>query len=216
MSNLQIELLVDTWTPATWEEYLKAVEDPDCKKIRSYYYHGHMRLEMLPVGSDHAADHVILILAINLFSILNNLPLTTRDNCTYRKSGVQECQPDISCYVADKAQAIPAGTNIISLNQYPSPDLVVEIAKSSLLDDLGIKRSLYEELGVLEYWIVDVENARVLAYTIGNRGSHQIDVSQVLPGLAIATLREALKRSRQMDQSQVGTWLMDQFRQQGS
>ena len=216
MSNLQIQLSPDIWTPATWEEYLKVVEDPDYEKARSYYYHGYMRLEMLPVGSDHAADHVILILAINLFSILNNLPLTTRDNCTYRKSGVQECQPDISCYFANKAQAIPAGTNIIRLDQYPPPDLVVEIAKSSLLDDLGIKRSLYEELGVREYWIVDVENTQVLAYTIGNRGSYRIDVSQVLPGLAIAILTEALDCSRQTDHSQVGAWLMDQFRQQES
>jgi len=211
MSNLKTQLPTDTWTPATWEEFLKAVEDPDCEKARSYYYHGHMRLEMLPVGSDHAADHVILILAINLFSILRNLPITTRDNCTYRQSSVHECQPDISCYIANKAQAIPAGTNIVDLDQYPPPDLVVEIAKTSLLDDLGTKRSLYEALGVAEYWVVDVENTDILAYAMSNRGSHRIEGSQVLLGLSIATLTEALRRSRQGDQSQVGAWLMSQF-----
>ena len=46
-------------------------------------------------------------------------------------------------------------TNIVNLDRYPAPDLVVEIAKTTLLDDLGTKRSLYEELGVAEYWVVD-------------------------------------------------------------
>ncbi|MCC5649018.1 Uma2 family endonuclease [Nostoc sp. XA013] len=48
-----------------------------------------------------------------------------------------------------------------------APDLVIEIAKTSLLDDLGTKRclatsrfasTLYEELGIAEYWVVDVQN----------------------------------------------------------
>lgn len=37
------------------------------------------------------------------------------------------------------------------------------------------------------------------------------EASQVLPGLRIAVLEEALRRSREVDQSQVGTWLLSQF-----
>lgn len=213
MSNLQIQLPADTWTPATWEDYLKIVEAPDYDKARSYYYHGHMRLEMSPVGFDHSIDHSIIAFAINLFAVVKGIPITMADNCTYRKAGIQECQPDLSCYLGNKAQAIPKGTNIVNLDQYPAPDLIVEVSKTTLLDDLGIKRSLYEDMGVAEYWIVDVKNTQVLDYAIGDRGSHQIDVSQVLPGLTIATLTEALDRSRQTDHSQVGAWLMSQFSQ---
>ncbi|MGQ9870064.1 Uma2 family endonuclease [Leptodesmis sp.] len=38
------------------------------------------------------------------------------------------------------------------------------LVMTTLLDDLGTKRSLYEEMGVAEYWVVDVHNAQVIAY----------------------------------------------------
>lgn len=99
----------------------------------------------------------------------------------------------------------------MNLDRYPSTNLVIEIAKSSLLDDVGAKRSLYEELGVAEYWVVDVQNAQVLAYAIADQGSKRIQVSLVLPRLAIAIVEVALRRIREMDQSQVEGWLLTQF-----
>lgn len=114
-------------------------------------------------------------------------------------------------YLGDRAQAIPAGTGIINLDQYPAPTLVIEIARTSSLDDIGIKRALYEELGVSEYWVLDVQNTRMFAYAIADQGSKRIQESNVLPGLAIAQLEEALCHSRDTDQSQVGAWLLSQF-----
>ncbi len=90
---------------------------------------------------------------------------------------------------------------------------MIEIAKTSLLDDLGTKRSLYEELGIAEYWVVDVQNAEIIAYAIADQGSKRIQESQVLPGLVIAILEEALRRSREMNQSEVCAWLLSQFQQ---
>ena len=99
----------------------------------------------------------------------------------------------------------------MNLDRYPAPNLVIDIAKTSLLDDVGAKRSLYEELGVDEYWVLDVENIQVLAYAVADQGSKRIQESQVLPGLRIAIIEEALRRSREMDQSQVGVWLLGEF-----
>jgi Uma2 family endonuclease len=65
-----------------------------------------------------------------------------------------------------------------------------------------------------EYWVVDVENSRIVAFQIVKNGSRRITESQVLPGLAISVLREALQMSRTMDQAQVGSWLMEQFQRQ--
>ncbi len=64
-------------------------------------------------------------------------------------------------------------------------------------------------MGIAEYWIV-VE-AEVLAYQMSDRGSQRIDTSLIFPGLEIATLDQALQRSRSQDQSQVGAWLMGLF-----
>lgn len=106
---------------------------------------------------------------------------------------------------------MPWEAAIIDLDTYPPPDLVVEVAHSSLADDKGEKRLLYETLGVREYWIVDVENIQVLAFEIQNRGSCRIDQSQLLPGLQITVLEEALRRSRRMSHGKVSAWLMSQF-----
>jgi Uma2 family endonuclease len=211
MSNVQTRLPVETWVKATWEDYLEAIASPPCKKAKGYYYNEHLRIEMSPVSSDHASDHTIITLAVNLLGILKRIPLQGRDNCTYRKTGVQECQPDLSYYIGDRAQTVPYGTSIINLDDYPPPDLVIEVANTSLADDLGTKRLLYEEIGAAEYWVVDVQNARILGFAIADGGSRRITDSQVLPGLALSVLEEALRRSRSTDQSQVGAWLMAQF-----
>jgi Uma2 family endonuclease len=213
MSNLQTQLPTDTWIYTSWQEYEQAIANLLNEKGKSYYYKGHMRLEMAPVSFDHGKDHVVIIFAVTLFTALKGILATGLDTTTFRKTGVQDCQPDVAYYVRENAQAIPAGTGIVNLDRYPAPDLVIEIAKTSLLDDLGTKRSLYEELGIAEYWVVDVPNAEIIAYAIADQGSKRIQESQLLPGLAISILEEALCRSREMSQSEVGTWLLRQYQQ---
>lgn len=166
---------------------------------------------MSPVSFDHGQDHVIIIFAVNLFVALKQIPATGLDTTTFRKIGVRECQPDVAYYFGKNAKSIPSGTGIVNLDQYPAPNLVIEIARSSLLDDLGTKRALYEELGVDEYWVMDVQKAQLLAYSMTNQGSQRIQVSQVLSGLEVVVLEEALQRSRQTNQAEVGAWLLSRF-----
>ena len=211
MTSLQIKPRTDSWVLATWDEYINQLNDPIYQQAKGYYYKGHMRIEMSPVSFDHGQDHVIIIFAVNLFVALKQIPATGLDTTTFRKIGVRECQPDVAYYLGENAKTIPSGTGIVNLDQYPSPNLAIEIARSSLLDDLGTKRSLYEELGVNEYWVVDVQKAQLLAYSMTNQGSQRIQVSQVLFGLEVAVLEEALQRSRQTNQAEVGAWLLSQF-----
>ncbi|MEH2085915.1 Uma2 family endonuclease [Nostoc sp.] len=213
MSETQTQLPTDIWICASWQEYEQIVANLLNEKAKSYYYKGHMRLEMPPVSFDHGKDHVVIIFAVTLFAALQGILATGLDTTTFRKTGVQDCQPDVAYYLRERAQTIPAGTGIVNLDRYPAPDLVIEIAKTSLLDDLGTKRSLYEELGIAEYWVVDVQNAQIIAYAIADQGSKRIQESQVLPGLVIAILEEALRRSREISQSEVCAWLLSQFQQ---
>jgi Uma2 family endonuclease len=214
MSQLQTKLPTDTWVTASWDEYIQAIEDPVYAKAKGYYYNGQMRIEAMGVGPDHARDNGIIYFAITLFCTLNRIPLQGLINCSYQKPGVQECQPDISYYIGERVQLAPQGSSIVDLDAIAPPDLAIEIADSSLNDDLGQKRLLYEDMEISEYWVVDVENTRIVAFQIVKNGSRRISESQVLPGLAIAVLREALEMSRTMDQAQIGAWLMGQFQQQ--
>ncbi|MGI8503505.1 MAG: Uma2 family endonuclease [Hassallia sp.] len=211
MSELQTKLPTDIWVAATWDEYIQAIENPAYEKAKGYYHNGQMRIEMTPIGNDHASDHTVIIFAVNLFASIKGIALNGKDNCTYRKTGLREAQADVSYYIGENADVVPYGTSIISLDIYPAPTLAIEVANTSLADDKGEKRLLYEDLGVAEYWILDVQNVQVIAFAIENGGSRRITQSQVLPGLQISLLNDALRRTRQMNQSQVGAWLLSEF-----
>ncbi|MEO1389371.1 MAG: Uma2 family endonuclease [Cyanobacteria bacterium J06634_6] len=213
MVAVKSRVQADNWIAMSWDEYLGHLEEPEYKTARTYYYQGYGRFEMLPVGFGHGTNHVVVTYAINLFCALNTIPLKMADTTTLRKSGVDDSQPDLSIWTKDKARAIPEETGIVDLNQYPVPDLVVEVANTSLIDDMGVKRSLYEDLGVSEYWIIDVKKKIVLAFEMKNKGSQRIEMSRVLPGFRLSTMEEALRLSKETDQSQMGAWLLQQFQQ---
>jgi Uma2 family endonuclease len=212
MNQLKSLPLTDNWVQIDWPDYLRMLEDPLYRSAKSYYYLGSMRIEMQPVGFDHGTNHSLISMAVSLYGILHGLPLTISDACSYRKAGQRECQPDLSVYLGANVAAIPSNTNIVNLDRYPAPNLVIEISKTTLFDDLGAKRSLYEAIGIQEYWVVDVEKAQIFAYAMQDRGSQQISISLVLPSLTLAVLEQALVQGRTLDQSAIGAWLMEQFR----
>ncbi|MFZ9738535.1 MAG: Uma2 family endonuclease [Prochlorotrichaceae cyanobacterium] len=206
---------LDTWTALPWAQYLDLLEDPAYNQAKAYYHNGLMRLEMSPLGNPHSRDHFIVMTAIALYASLKGIDLDGHDNCTFRKAGYAEVQPDVAVYVDDRSELIPWDTVIIDLERYPVPDLAIEVSASSLADDQGPKRLLYEALGVREYWIVDVERAEIVALAVRDRGSYRIEESLVLPGLGIALLEEALRRSRTSNHGKVSAWLLEQW-QDGS
>lgn len=211
MENSQTQLLTDTWVAATWEEYIQALTNPAYATAKGYYHNGLLQIEMAPVGPDYSRDNGIIVVAVNLFGIVSGIPLNLLVNCSYRKIGVRECQPDASYYIGERAQLTPRATSVVDLDDYPPPDLVIEVANTSLGDDLDRKKKLYEELEVKEYWVVDVQRSQMFAFAISEGESQPLIQSHVLPGLTIALLEETLRRSRQIDQTQVGAWLLQQM-----
>ncbi|PZO20943.1 MAG: Uma2 family endonuclease [Leptolyngbya foveolarum] len=211
MRAVKTQVLTDCWVSMAWDEYVTCSEEPSLKSAKCYYHEGHGRFEMLPVGPNHAKDHTVANDAIKLFCILKFIPITVLDNASYRKAGCDECQPDLSAYVGDKANKVPSSGGFINLDLQAAPDLAIEVANTSFLDDIGAKRSLYETLNISEYWIVNVAKAEVTAFEILNQGSQRIATSKLLKGFEFSVLEEALRRSRKTDQSKVGNWLMQQF-----
>lgn len=203
---------LETWHPASWDTFVKIADDEASAKLKSYYYDGRMRFEPMSTGSDHSNDNTLILFALSFFAACQGLPLTTKDGCSYRKTGFDEFQPDVSCYMGETADAIPWGTRVVNLDEYPLPSLVIEVSDTSLLDDLGMKRLQYEDLGIPEYWIVNVKTMQIVAFSIAADGStRRIQESLVLPGLRLEVLEQALQRSRQENQSKTTAWLMQQF-----
>ncbi|OCR01485.1 hypothetical protein BCD67_18480 [Oscillatoriales cyanobacterium USR001] len=211
MKNTQTILPTDTWVVANWDEFIQTSENPAFAKAKAYYYSGKMLIETMGTGYDHSCDNTIMILAVNLYCMVKGIPVNGLTGCSFRKSGLWECQPDVAYYIGDRAKSIPRGTKIVDLNQYSPPDLAIEVSDSTLSDDLGNKRLLYEEVSVTEYWVVDVKSAIVRAFAVSNSGSRRLSESLIFPGLKISLLETALSRSWSENQTQVGTWLMQEF-----
>lgn len=212
MNQLQAEILNNVWIAAPWQEYQKLIDTPQYKeKGKSYYFDGHYRLQMTPIGSDHSCDHSVILMAVGYFIAIKNIKATTRDNCTYRKAGVIEVQPDISYHLGENADIIPYGTGIVDLNIYPVPDFVIEIGSTSFKDDITKKCLMYEQLQVKEYWVIDVKKADIIAFKLEPDNTQRIYQSLVLPSLSISLLKELLQKTRQMNQSQAIAWFLTQI-----
>lgn len=204
-------LVTDDWVKASWEDFLELGDRPELEKARFYYDNGYMRIETMPVGSGHGRDNTLLSQTVSLYGTVKNIRIVGFTNGSFRKQGVRECQPDMAFYIGSDFQIPPKTSKPIDVNEFGTPHLVIEIASTTLSDDIGRKRLLYERLGVQEYWVVDVDAGEVIAFEVADGGSKQIRESKVLPGLKIALIEEALKRSQTEDDGEINRWLLQVF-----
>jgi len=201
----------DTWVKADWEDFLTFADDPMLVNGRFYYDQGEMRIEMSPLGSAHGRDNAVIALVINLYAAIKTIPILGLTNTSFRKTGIQEAQPDLAFYVGNDLRFPPRNNAPVNLNELPAPTLIVEIAASSLQDDLGRKQKLYQRLGVKEYWVVNVSTSQVVAFSLSAGEVTVIDTSQVLPNLAIGLVEAALRRSQTEDDGAISRWLLATF-----
>jgi Uma2 family endonuclease len=203
---------LETWVKADWEDFLTFADDPTLVSGRFYYDQGYMRIEMSPLGSAHGQDNSILSTVIVLYAALKNIPIKELTNTSFRKAGVREAQPDIAFYIGENLTFPPRNNAPINLDELNPPSLVVEIAASSLEDDGDRKKTLYQRLGVEEYWVVNVSAGTVTAISLSSTENTSIHESQVLPGLEIALVEEALRRSKLEDDGAISRWLLASLR----
>lgn len=100
-----------------------------------------------------------------------------------------DVQPDLIFVSAAKAGIVQEE------GVFGVPDLLVEIiSPSSLKTDRNAKYKLYQQIGVAEYWIIDIKNRSIEVHTL-QAGSYDLSAfaieqgavtSTVLPGLSVA------------------------------
>ncbi|MEO1122996.1 MAG: Uma2 family endonuclease [Cyanobacteria bacterium J06635_15] len=207
LSPAQVQ--TDTWVKATWEEFVAAMDEPRYEEGRGYFDNGHMRIEMAPLGAGHARQNSIVSKVISLYAMVRNLRLVEFTNCSFYKTGERGCQPDTAFYIGANFQLPPQNNSPVDVNVFGPPALAIEISGSTFKDDLGAKRLLYERLGVAEYWVVNVAEQDVIAFAIADQRSGEVQISEVLPGLEISLVEQALHRSQTEDDSILMRWLMD-------
>ena len=88
-------------------------------------------------------------------------PFDVRLPIKSKKKDSTVVQPDL-CIICDESKLDEQGCN-------GAPDLIVEIiSPNNRKHDLDTKFKLYEEAGVLEYWIIEPIDKFVLVYTLIN------------------------------------------------
>ncbi|NEP73316.1 MAG: Uma2 family endonuclease [Okeania sp. SIO2G4] len=97
MNNLQTKLQIDAWVTATWDEYIQTVSE--LEEAKCYYYNEQLKIEMTPQGYDHSYDNFSIGYAVALFSGIKAIPLVGLSNCSFRKIGIGEAQPDLAFYI---------------------------------------------------------------------------------------------------------------------
>ncbi|MEC4805716.1 MAG: Uma2 family endonuclease [Jaaginema sp. PMC 1079.18] len=207
------EILTETWQLMSWQDFQQLTNRPEYENARCYYDRGYMKIEMSPLGINHSRDNSVVARLVSLFATLKNIQVVEFTNVTLRKSQIQESQPDSTFYLGEITNFPTRSNQPIDLNQYSPPTLVIEISSTTLSDDLGQKRLLYERLGVREYWVINSNNAQVTAFEVIDGGSREIRVSQVLPTLQISVVEETLERSRTSNDGEVNRWLIQLFSQ---
>lgn len=168
---------------------------------------------MSPLGPRYGRQNSIISKAVSLFATIKNVRIVELANTSFRKAGIGEFQPDLAFYIGSGLRVPPLTDTPVDLKQYDPPSLVVEIGASSVSDELGRKRLLYEESGVQEYWVDDLDVGEVIALAIADGRSGRVRESKVLPGLAIALVEEAIKRSQMEDDRKINLWLLQTFSQ---
>ena len=212
LENPIATFIPNQWQTADWDTFVAIADDPAYEKATCYYFESQMKVETMGVGPNHAVYNGLIYAAIVLYCALKQIKSRGLVNASYRKPDRTEAQPDISYYFNESAINIPDSNTIIDLATYPAPDLAIEVAATSLNEDLGTKRLLYESIGVKEYWVINVELNEILAFEIlGVRGSQRIRKSIVLPGLDLGVLEEALRSRKTCDDSQIMSQLLTQF-----
>ncbi len=95
-------------------------------------------------------------------------------------------QPDL-LFVSHERSSILKGKRVVG-----SPDLIIEVlSEGTKRLDIGVKYKVYEQSGILEYWIVDPQKKSFKFYQLKDKLFHEIPVekeytSQVLSPLNLS------------------------------
>ena len=202
------------WQQATWDDYVMLRDDDNGDRYKLFFDNQKLWIEMGAEGINHAkfGDLFAMILAF-WAAKFPDIKLSTFGGCQMEKKGQRAVAPDIVVYVGDDTPTWKAGqSRFIDLEQWRSPDLVGEIADTTLAIDLDEKKRLYADLGIAEYWVIDVRAYRLFAFQLDESGVYkQCEVSQVLPNLAISLLEKTLEQLTTKTNTEAAIWFSQQI-----
>ncbi|MEB3292785.1 MAG: Uma2 family endonuclease [Synechococcales bacterium] len=201
---------------ATWADYL-TTRDRCTEAERSRVFFDGQRLwveEMSGEGIEHAGfcDLFTMMLFV-WFSQQAGQPFASLGRCLIEQPSLQAAAPDLVLYVGeDYPRWQPGDKRRIELDQMRVPDLVGEIADTTLASDLDQKKQLYAAMAIPEYWVIDVQARQIFMFLLQDNQSYQpVEQSQVLKGLPKSLIEQALTRTALESNGAVAMWFAQQI-----
>ncbi len=201
------------WQKATWDDYV-SLRDDDLDRYKLFFDHQHLWIEMGAEGINHSRFGDLFVMILAFWAVkFPEIKLSTFGGCQMEQKGKRAVAPDLVVYIGDDAPTWEIGqSRFIDLDKVRSPDLVGEISDTTLAIDLDKKKRMYADLGISEYWVIDVKAYRVFAFQLDEDGTYQeCEVSQVLPNLAIALLEETLEQLTTKTNTEAAVWFSQQI-----
>ena len=106
---------------------------------------------MSPQFAPHALAKMRLVFALSTALARAGLPLQVVSEATVKFASGFEPMPDVFLWEGGVGRGPFAGAEV---------RLVIEVADTTLADDLGEKREDYAKAGLAEYWVADLAGAR--------------------------------------------------------
>ncbi len=202
---------------ANWQDYLTIGNHPTLDWQKISFYQGWLWVNMGKEGPEHASVSDFITIIFGFWAFLHpDVPLQSYGRCLIEYPETHACAPDLVLYKGENIPRYQAGEpRGIDLRFQRPPDLVGEIADPTLALDLDEQKQLYASLGIPEYWVIDVKGRRVFAFALAEDGRYRaIAQSQVLAGLPIALLEQALERLASQTNTAAANWLLQQLQRQ--
>jgi len=202
------------WKPATWEDYLAYCEDPSLDEVRLFFNQGYLFVDMGNEGINHSKfARLFAMLFAFWFARKPEQIFDDLGGCVIEKPKTQGAAPDLVLYIGEGSPQWQEGEpRRINLNNWRVPNLVGEVADTTLATDLDEKKQLYAALLIPEYWVIDIKGERLLAFRLQENGKYeQIDYSVALEKLPVTLLEQTLAKLKGGTNGSAALWFAQQI-----
>jgi Uma2 family endonuclease len=204
---------ISSWRNATWAEYLQRIENPQSESERIFFNLNTIWIDMGNEGINHSRfNELFSLLLFVWFSRQDNVKFDFLGGCVIEKPQTQGAAPDKVLYIGGESPRWQTGEpRRVNLDNWRVPDLVAEIADTTLSTDLDEKKQLYLALGIPEYWVIDVRGRQIWAFRLIDDKYQECSESGALAGLPIDLLEQTLAQMDD-DNGNVALWFAEQIK----
>lgn len=201
------------WKPASWQDYAALRDDSTLERVRLFFNQDRLWMDMGTEGINQATISDLLTMLFFIWSTQRpEKVFSSLGHCLLEKSPKKAATPDLVLYLGEDYPRWQRGElRRVDLHKWQAPNLVGEIFETILAADLDEKKEIYADLGISEYWVIDVQGQRVFVFQLQENGQYQeCNESAVLKGLPISLLDHALERLSKEANTRVAAWLAQQ------